>query len=337
MADGLPCGPADLTPGWLSAALARPVTAVRTEPLSHDRAFSGGLLLRLHLSGPGAPETLVAKLAPARPDLRRHLAAANAREVAFYARLAADTPGVAGALFAAVDGAGGSVLILPDLSDHAALPLVAGCPVVRADAAVRALARIHARWWNAPAPAALPPADLARDFGFAALWPGFRTANPSLPPPLVALGDRLAAGATPSPAPATLVHRDAHLENVLFTRDGAALWLDWQMAGWGAGATDLAYFLAASLPPDARRQSEDALVAAWHAELAAAGVTGYGLAQALRDYRGGLGGKLVLTVVATATFDNAGPARAAYRRADLDRLCAFAADHLSADGTPRLR
>jgi hypothetical protein len=91
------------------------------------------------------------------------------------------------------------------------------------------------------------------------------------------------------------------------------------MAGWGEGAADLGYFLVSSVPPGAH----EGLVALWSAALGAAAPDPAALARGLAA---GLARKLVLTVVATLAFDNAGPARAAYRRADLARLAGAAAD-----------
>lgn len=330
MGNGLPATAGDLTPEWLSAALARPVGTVTARPLRQTRAFSGGALLRLTLAGENLPARLVAKLAPENPGMRARLAAANAREVAFYARLAPETPHVPQAAFAG-ELAGGSVILLPDLSGHRALPLVDGATPQVARAALQSLAAIHARWWGAPP---MPPTDVAAEFGFADHWPTFRAAHPGLPRGLVALGDRLARGQAPHLAPQTLTHGDAHVENLLMSPAGDAVWLDWQMAGGGVAVADVCYFLTSSLDPATRRASEDDLLGHWHGALIAHGVTGYPLAQARRDYRQSLAGKLALTVIATAGFDNRGPARAAYRRADLARLAAFAADHLDDAGHP---
>jgi hypothetical protein len=331
MDSGLPATAGDLTPAWLSAALGRTVSTATARPLRQARAFSGGTLLRLDLAGPGAPPRLVAKLAPEAPAMRARLAAANAREVAFYTHVAPHAPHVPQAAFAAADHTG-SVILLPDLSDHRAYPLVDGASPQVAKAALQALAALHARWWGAPP---MPEPDLAAEFGFAAHWSAFRAARPDLPAGLLALGDRLAMGQAPHLAPRTLTHGDAHLENLLMAPNGAAVWLDWQMAGAGMAVADVCYFLTASLDPATRRASEDDLLARWHAALMSHGVTGYPLAQARRDYRHGLAGKLILTVIATAGFDNRGPARAAYRRADLARLAAFAADHLDDAGHPK--
>lgn len=332
MADDLPATAGEITPAWLTAALGTAVSGVLARPLRQARAFSGGALMRVQIAGQGAPARLVAKLAPADATMRGRLAAANAREAAFYARVAPLTPHVPKAFTSAADRTGRSVILLPDLAGHRTWPLVEGARPEVAAAALASLASIHARWWGRPPMAA---SDISNEFSFAALWPAFRAGQGDLPSGLLALGDRLALGLSPAPAaPLTLTHGDAHLENMLIAPTGEAVWLDWQMAGAGAGAGDVCYFLTASLNPADRRARERDLVALWHEGLAAHGVTGYPLAQAWRDYLHGLAGKLLLTVIATMAFDNRGPARTAYRRADLARLAAFAADHLDRAGAP---
>jgi hypothetical protein len=57
------------------------------------------------------------------------------------------------------------------------------------------------------------------------------------------------------------------------------------------------------------------------------GVTGYDLDTCWTDYLQSVVGKLFITVVATILLDNSGSAKTAWRRADLERLLAFCADH----------
>jgi hypothetical protein len=60
--------------------------------------------------------------------------------------------------------------------------------------------------------------------------------------------------------------------------------LDWQSFAYGAGATDLAYFLAGALPPDVRRAHEPELLALYHRTLTELGVTGYPMEDLRRHY-----------------------------------------------------
>ena len=60
-------------------------------------------------------------------------------------------------------------------------------------------------------------------------------------------------------SPSTLIHSDLRADNLLFSPDGTAVTLvDWQGAGIGPPAWDLAYFLSQSLDVDTRRANEHA-------------------------------------------------------------------------------
>ncbi len=67
--------------------------------------------------------------------------------------------------------------------------------------------------------------------------------------------------------------------------------LDWQSFAYGAGPTDLAYFLAGALAPDVRRVHEPEFLALYLATLQQHGVCGYGIADLKRHY--GQGGYLL--------------------------------------------
>ncbi len=59
--------------------------------------------------------------------------------------------------------------------------------------------------------------------------------------------------------PATLIHGDSHIGNMLRDDDGPIL-LDWAVVGWGPGLRDVAYFVGNSVPEEVRRQHEQGLV-----------------------------------------------------------------------------
>ncbi|HUR76944.1 MAG TPA: phosphotransferase [Acidimicrobiales bacterium] len=63
--------------------------------------------------------------------------------------------------------------------------------------------------------------------------------------------------------PATLVHGDFRIENVVFDvapEPGRPLIIDWQAVGRGHGAVDVAQIIALSLDPATRRAAEDHLL-----------------------------------------------------------------------------
>ena len=70
----------------------------------------------------------------------------------------------------------------------------------------------------------------------------------------------------------------------MFGPDGVTV-VDWQTIQQGAAASDVAYLLGASLTTADRRAHEDELLADYHAELCAAGVSDRPLEVLREDYR----------------------------------------------------
>jgi aminoglycoside phosphotransferase (APT) family kinase protein len=128
-------------------------------------------------------------------------------------------------------------------------------------------------------------------------------------------------------APRTLVHGDFRLDNLLFGDEGAATAIDWQLAAWGRGPYDLAFFLAGSLETDVRRAIEDDVVDRYHAGLVARGVTDYALEQCRHDYRLGHVLNLPNPVTALVAVSGGNERGAALLRANARRALAAVADH----------
>ncbi len=327
-----------ITPDWLNRSLAGvAVTGVRAARIGQDEGFSGCRLYRLVLDGAG-PASLVAKFSPADAADARRTAAANGREVAFYAAQGQDGgPSLPRCHLARFDAAtGASLLLLQDLGGFRAVPFAAGLGLQETRLALQALAGLHARWWDDPGPAA---PTLQQVWPFDALWPAYldhaaRTLpEPGLPAALRALGDRIAAdpglacARLDGTGPLTRLHGDAQADNLRFDGERAVL-LDWQLTGPGMGVTDVGYLLISSLAPALRRQHERAVVDTWQASLhrpSAGTDTGAGYVRAAAY-------KLWITVAATLQYDNTPAARQDWRRVDLARLAAFCADHDPAAG-----
>lgn len=109
-----------------------------------------------------------------------------------------------------------------------------------------------------------------------------------------ALTQRLHGGAPP-----TLTHGDLRLDNVFFddaSPEDPVIVIDWQLAGCGAGAYDVAYLLGGSLSPDTGAKVEEDLLRAYHESLTAGGVKGYSYERFADDYARGL-----LSVLQTIT------------------------------------
>jgi len=111
-------------------------------------------------------------------------------------------------------------------------------------------------------------------------------------------------------APETLIHCDFRFDNLFFDdREGGrgVAAFDWQLAGVGAAAYDVAYLLTGALRSEESVDTELALLNGYHAALLASGVEGYAFETFLRDYRRAL--YLVLAVVSSTDSMEMGDSR----------------------------
>ncbi len=257
-----------------------------------------GLLYRLTIEYVGdargeAPRTVIVKL-PVLIDATREVALAYRfyeKEVAFYRDLAHETPlGTPEVYFGAHDvETDNFVLVMQDLGHLRAADQVVGCERDDALAAVAALARHHARFWNDPRLtgdelAWIPfgsdapiPEGVVR--GFASAWEPFvEFIGPDLDPAIKAVGDWLPSVArdlltVPEGHPVTIAHGDYRLDNLFFDDARAVTALDWQITTKSVGAYDFAYFVSQSLCTTDRRRYLDDLVHTYLSTLADAGIT----------------------------------------------------------------
>ncbi len=281
--------------------------------------------------GEGAPASIVGKFPSPDDDSRNTgvMLGNYAREVMFYRHLAKSalisTPRC---WFTDVDAPTGEfVLMMEDLAPAEQGDQLRGCSLDQARLVVEQAARLHASHWGddglddlpwvsgtkaAPASAVTP--DLVRS-----LWVSFRERYAErLQPHWIEVGEKLSASGWGAygerhTGPRCLVHHDFRPDNMMFgTAAGGKpiTVLDWQSVTYGAGATDVAYFLAGALPPEVRRANESALLGLYLATLRDLGVSGYGEADLARDYAVG-GFQLFLTaffasmiVVRTARGDD---------------------------------
>ncbi|HET8629822.1 MAG TPA: aminoglycoside phosphotransferase family protein [Thermomicrobiales bacterium] len=375
----LPAEPGELTSAWLTAALRASgalargaVAAVDRAIIGEERGFTGVVArLRPRYAGadPAAPASLIAKLPTAargapsayREAQERDPAAARqhyercAREVAFYRELAPRGPAPAPRLYygAADDATGRVALLLEDVGDARPGDALRGCSPEEALRVVEAIAPFHARWWARPLSDLFPwlpwrdTEHQARQERYARQVAPFLARHGARLPPAVRdlverLGSRYAAVlAALDRAPATVVHADLHLDNVLFPPPGAAppaVVLDWQGVAIGAAATDVAAFVCGALDVAERRATEDEIVRRYHALLLEHGVAGYPLARLRDDCRLALLRQLAGVVGWLAAAD---PARLAGRERALieaalgdGRLMAALLDHDAAAVLP---
>ncbi|WP_257167944.1 ecdysteroid 22-kinase family protein [Bradyrhizobium sp. SRS-191] len=306
---GLPsvAAPAALTAtmreaGVLASGVVSDVAVISDRPMLVSR------IIRLAVSYRGAaadaPETLILKTPM--PAFAKTLWRGGRHEVDFYRGLARLMPAglVPGSYGGAWDEAALTWhLLLEDLTDthQTATPWPMPPALLHAEGIVRALARLHAAWWDDPRlgvsigsfTTADERAERARTF--AGHYQRFADD----------MGDRLSAdrravyerlmAATPRLAERhvsrrnlSILHGDAHVWNFLVPKasgrdDVRAFDFDqWRV---GVPANDLAYMLALQLYPERRARIERPLLDIYHRTLAAEGVTGYDRTALDHDYR----------------------------------------------------
>lgn len=344
----IPTDTRSITAAWLTNALSgsgliggASVTSFDVQRIGEVQGWTGQVArINLEYSSrtPEAPSSVVIKFSPTAAG-----GVFGEREVSFYREIAADRGFAVPRCHCSElnPQTGANVVLLEDLASLHTVDFVDGCTPAQAEATVRALAKIHAHWWNDPT---LEPRDWLfsiADSDFAEWWaqypdevgrilPDFK-----LPPRLAEFGDRFASDVPAmleriEGAPFTCIHRDIHVDNLLFgstSADPPVVLVDWQTVGLGRGISDIAYFLISSLSPADRRASERRLVSLYHELLIAAGIENYSFDECWSDYLVSVASKLFITVTATINFDNTSPHRTAWRTVDLQRLTAFFDDH----------
>ena len=338
----------EVTAGWLAGVLGLPVTGVTIEEIGTGQiGRSFRLVLRYGAVVPGAPETLVAKLAGGDGDARRRVAQGYRKEVGFYLELAATvsvrTPTC---WYGAIsDDATSFVLLLEDLAPRQPGMQIDACAAARAVAALRNLAGLHAPRWNDERLRGhdfLSPIDDAgarflgdiysdAAVGFVERY-GDRLDRSDVQT-VREVGDAVVAWLLARPAPFAVVHGDYRLDNLMFSpSDDDVVALDWQTVTLAPPSRDVAYFLGTALEIDVRRDEERRLVSAYHEELVAQGVADYPLGACFEDYRvGHLQGPFI-TVVG-AIYATATPTEASDDMfvSMARRSCAAVRDHGSLD------
>lgn len=310
---------ADITAAWCDAALrprlgAARVVAARTDPVGTGQVAD---TVRIHLEydPPGAgPATLVAKVPSADETSRAGAAATRTYEVeaSFYRDLAGELPvRTPECWYAAHDMATNAyVVVLEDVAPAVQGDQMRGCPVGDIAAAVDELALLHGPRWGDPTLAAMdwprrPTPEGMQGTSDLITWAveSFKERyTDRLEPATVALVERFMPRlrdyvAHPS-EPWTVVHGDFRADNLLFGGPRVVV-VDWQTVALGAGPSDLAYLLGASLLPEVRREHEGALVDRYVDALHAQGVT-VARETVWTQYRRYAFGGLIMAIVAQA-------------------------------------
>ncbi|HEY5662432.1 MAG TPA: phosphotransferase [Ilumatobacter sp.] len=329
----------DASPEFVTAAL-RSTGVIDADTsvaeVEHDRIGEGvGLMcnlarltLRYRGAAHGAPSSVILKVPSNLPENRGvgdHFGFYE-REGRFYAELAESLAARAPhCYFNHIDVAANEfALLLEDFGQRTMVSQIAGIDVERATEAVRALARVHAQYWEAPQLGALDWMPRAIDMrviqageSYRQAWPHFvELFGDRLPEGSIALGERVGPTwesttvALYERTPTTLMHGDFRADNLMFDdqtagRDHVGI-LDWQIAYRAGGIGDICYLLTQSMTLDDRREHERSCVDAWYDALCSAlggPPAGYPAEQAWTDYRTATGNMTVYGVVAGGTLD----------------------------------
>jgi hypothetical protein len=235
-------GAAALTPDWITAVLrghgildrARVSRATQTPIGNGLLGLNLQLALEYDVTEPGAPASLVAKMASSRAESRESGSALGlyARETRFYQELAPDLDtGLARTLFADVAEDGSNFcLLFEDLTPARGGDQLAGCSVSEAVAAMDTAAALHAPFWNDDTLLSLPWVD--RD-SMVSMYVDKLPASvdavearfaASLEPGVIDVARRFGARVTRyfelHARPWTITHQDFRLDNVLFDARG---------------------------------------------------------------------------------------------------------------------
>jgi len=285
----IPQSPSDVSPAWLSEALAKSspgVEVARVEVIDRHSGTTGRAKLRLdYAAGARGPETIFVKLPPFSEMQRRLVAATDMgrREARFYAELAAETPlRVPRCYFAAHgDQPTDYICVLEDLE-------AAGCTFPksveqhareRGGPLIEALARLHAHFWEDPRFAGelswIAPA-MRGDFGAKLVDQARERFARDLPPVFAELCRLFSTHHEPiadlwDEGGATLIHGDTHTGNQFIDGDRVGLF-DWAVISRSPGIRDVAIFLGNSCPPEVRRAEQDGWMRAYRHGLVAGGV-----------------------------------------------------------------
>ena len=234
------------------------------------------------------------------------------------------------------------VLVLEDLDGMVAIPQSVGVGPERARLAIREIAALQGRFWEATDDPALSACGaflttgesrimqtlylLTLPAAFARFGDSFTAATREL---AEAFGTRIVAHfAALAAGPKTLVHGDYRGDNVLFEggdRGGLAV-LDWQGCGIGCGMYDVAFFLGTSVTVDERRRIERDVLAEYHEMVTRRGAGNYSLDDCWRSYRRNMLGTLMPMVIGCGGLDMSEPQLVDQTRELLGRVLAAVED-----------
>ncbi|MDH3644891.1 MAG: ecdysteroid 22-kinase family protein, partial [Gammaproteobacteria bacterium] len=288
--------PESVTPAWLSKVLAHYGVEATVADFHATNVGTGqvgqNVRFALRYSDGEGPASIVGKFASADPTSRATGVTQNnyLKEVRFYQELkptlSIQTPEV---LFAAIEPTSHAFcLIMEDLAPAVQGDQITGCSVDEASLALTQATRLHAPRWADPSLNDIewfgtrsPEQAAMGQQMYQHFFPGFvERYETRLTAEQIEIARQLGAGfahwSNGYDGPETVTHGDYRLDNMLFGGPYPLTIVDWQTPGKGAAMSDVSYFLGAGLPTELRRSHERELVEAYHQQLMASGVAGYG-------------------------------------------------------------
>lgn len=266
----LPAAPSDLDATWVRHALAGEADlragefrAVRAEVIGVGYGLDGTVARVTAVDANGDESTFVAKWCRAKD---------GETERRFYRDVAPHLGIEVPRLYATFVEGDRALLLLEDVAPSRQGDAIVGATPEDAQRLMEVAACFHARYWGRTEdpraagllrwgtdPAGVTQRTLAFLPRFLERW------RPALTPGVVAVAERLpeslpAAYEALAAAPATVIHGDLHLDNVLFRPDGAPVVIDWTHSALGPGAVDVVRLLVEGMTYEARREHETALV-----------------------------------------------------------------------------
>ena len=321
----------ELTPAWLSAALATAGFRTPVESADSERVGTGqmGTSYRVRLqwadsdaaAAEGAPATVIAKMAAGPPESRTLIAEGYRAEYGFYTELAhtvaVRTPHC---WYATITDDGTCfTLLLEDLAPSTPGDQAVGLTADEAEHAVVNLAGLHGPRWSDDTLLEVPwlsrhtteTADFYAEV-LAGAIPTFlerfeRWMGPEDPDTLRSVPEHLAAWLTTRPERFALIHGDYRPDNLMFPTHGAGVSaVDWQTLALGLPGRDVGYLLATSLDPEVRRAEEHRIVESYRAALAEQGVE-ISAEECFDDYRLGVVQGPLITVLGAVYANDPNP------------------------------
>ena len=323
----------EITAAWMQRALAAggasdlpEIDAVEIQKLSEVTNALGNLFrCRLIARGGGAanPASVVVKL-PTSHSLAFRLAkwlSLHRREHVYYRDIARHcdvrTPSL---LYGDFDSKSHRfVLVLEDLGGMETIRQIDGVGAERALSAIRAIARLQGRFWDAANEPALAACGafltggegrimqtlylLTLPVAFERFGDVFTTDTHRL---AEEFGSRIVAQfAAVGDGPKTVVHGDYRGDNVLFGdgANGDLAVIDWQGCGIGCGMYDVAFFLGTSVSIDDRRRIERDAVGEYHDIVCQMGATNFTRDDCWRSYRQNMLSTLMPMVIGSGGID----------------------------------